>query len=281
MKVTSLPEQLLFSTVRVEAEGHSNERVTGTGFFFTHKIRDQRHLFIVTNKHVIQNTKIGWMLLTESSDNQPRIGVSHRFKFEDFENLWFGHEDKDVDVAILPFGALNETLKNKGTSLFFRAIDSSNIPTEEQLKMLSVLEDIIFVGYPNGIWDTKNLLPIYRQGITATPITIDFEGEKKFLIDASVFPGSSGSPVFIYDRPSRAPQIVIQHATFNFLFLGILSSVYYRSEHNEIQMVPFHIVDVPMALSKQMIDLGVVFNASTILETIEQYLAKNATREEV
>ena len=55
------------------------------------------------------------------------------------------------------------------------------------------------VGYPNGIWDKSNNLPIIRRGITATHPLLAYEGRKKFMIDAACFPGSSGSPVFIYE----------------------------------------------------------------------------------
>jgi hypothetical protein len=59
---------------------------------------------------------------------------------------------------------------------------------------------VTFIGYPNGIWDSKNLLPVVMRGTTASPIEVDFEGTPRFLIDASVFGGSSGSPVFILNQ---------------------------------------------------------------------------------
>lgn len=53
------------------------------------------------------------------------------------------------------------------------------------------------IGYPNGLWDQVNNMPIIRRGITATNVTLDYNGKKEFLIDAACFPGSSGSPVLI------------------------------------------------------------------------------------
>lgn len=58
------------------------------------------------------------------------------------------------------------------------------------------------IGYPNGLWDSQNNLPIIRRGITATSVKKDYNGKKEFLIDAAVFPGSSGSPVFIFNEGS-------------------------------------------------------------------------------
>lgn len=74
------------------------------------------------------------------------------------------------------------------------------IPSKEQIDRLSANENITFTGYPGGLYDEKNKISIIRQGITATPIWNNFKGEEVFLVDAGVFPGSGGSPVFIYNQ---------------------------------------------------------------------------------
>lgn len=61
---------------------------------------------------------------------------------------------------------------------------------------LNAGDSIWFVGYPNNRYDTKNNLPIMRKGFIASIPQIDFEGRREILIDAQVFGGSSGSPVF-------------------------------------------------------------------------------------
>ena len=57
-------------------------------------------------------------------------------------------------------------------------------------------EEIVFIGYPSGLRDEHNSTPLIRRGITASPIWNDFGNDPIFLIDAGVYPGSSGSPVF-------------------------------------------------------------------------------------
>lgn len=74
------------------------------------------------------------------------------------------------------------------------------IPTEEDLVDIDAIEDVFFIGYPIGLYDTYYYLPILRKGITASPIKHDWLNQPRFLIDANVFPGSSGSPVFLYDK---------------------------------------------------------------------------------
>jgi hypothetical protein len=53
------------------------------------------------------------------------------------------------------------------------------------------------------------ILPIsprfFRRGMTATPPQLDYCGRPTFLIDASVFGGSSGSPVFLDITHARGP----------------------------------------------------------------------------
>ena len=151
---------------------------------------------------------------------------------------------------------------------------ASLIPSKETLEELDALEEIIFIGYPSGIWDRKNLLPIVRKGITATPIAVDFDGERKFLVDASVFPGSSGSPVFLYNAGSYHDKKSNLVVGSRLLFLGILTSVFYTKEENEIRLVPAPTVDRPVAVSRQMIDLGVVYKWNLIMETVESRLRK-------
>ena len=56
------------------------------------------------------------------------------------------------------------------------------------------------IGYPNGLWDKVNNMPIIRKGITATKYSLDYNGKKEFVIDAACFPGSSGSPVILFNK---------------------------------------------------------------------------------
>jgi hypothetical protein len=143
-------------------------------------------------------------------------------------------------------------------------------PNEETLKGLDAVEEVLFIGYPYGIWDERNLLPIVRRGITATPIYIDFNGKKQFLIDASVFPGSSGSPVFIYNAgiywDKKSGSTVVGHRLF---FLGIISEVLQMEDTGEI-IIPT--TTRPIVKVRQLLDLGIVFKAQTIIEAIESFL---------
>ena len=59
------------------------------------------------------------------------------------------------------------------------------------------MEEIVMIGYPSGIWDSVNNLPVIRRGITATHPAISWNGKTEVLTDIASFPGSSGSPLLL------------------------------------------------------------------------------------
>lgn len=123
---------------------------------------------------------------------------------------------------------------------------------------MDAIESVTFIGYPNGVWDKENLLPVARRGTTATPLAVDFERTPRFVIDASVFGGSSGSPVFVLNHgmytDKRANTIVGSRV----IFVGVVAAVFYRTELNQIISVPIPTAVQPMAQQREMVDLGIV-----------------------
>jgi len=123
-------------------------------------------------------------------------------------------------------------------------------------------------------WDRKNLLPILRTGTTASPVAVDFEGSPTFLMDASIFPGSSGSPVFVYNPGMYYSKTGVTTVGTRLLFVGVVASVFFRRELGQIVTMPVPTVDGPVvALSREMIDLGVVFKPHTVVEAVEALMA--------
>jgi V8-like Glu-specific endopeptidase len=274
MEVTSIAEKLLFATVRIDTS-NSQGSGSGTGFIYIQKIGDQFIPVIVSNKHVVNGYTHGSVTFTIKKDGKPKLGNGFRLDIGDFEQSWFGHPSPDIDVAILPLAHLEEHLKSKGVEIFYQAITEDIVPDTEAIKGLDAFEELVFIGYPNGIWDKTNLLPIMRTGTTATPLSIDFEGKPKFLMDASVFPGSSGSPVFIYNPGMYFSKTGTTTVGTRLMFVGVVSAVFFREDTNEIVSAPIPTQNSrPVARSKEMIDLGIVFKAATIQETLNA-LAKS------
>lgn len=268
----NIAEQLLYVTVRLEGKTAEETKV-GTGFLYMHCQR----LFVVTNKHVVKGITKGNMVLHQSliedGKTKPKLGFGHNVAFS--EANFIGHPIDDVDISVMNLSEVVEHLIQEGTPPYYKNIAEESRPKQEDLeKFISPIEEIIFVGYPSGIWDTKNLMPVVRKGITATPYYIQFGGLQIFLIDASVFPGSSGSPVFLYYAGSYSDKANVLYAGSKAYFLGIVARVFERTEEGEITIKDVPTAKVPVANVKQMIDLGIVFNDAAVVEAMDHYLEK-------
>ncbi|HEY3287032.1 MAG TPA: serine protease [Gemmatimonadaceae bacterium] len=265
-------EQMLFTTVRIEGTLANGGTTTGTGFIFERRIGDDRIPFIVTNRHVVGDVKSGAIFFHIGEGEQPKLGNGYKLDIIDFDAMWVFHPDKTVDVAVVPLGPLLKTPTQAGVKLFYRSIPTEFLATDAQLASLSVLQRVVFIGYPNGLWDSANLLPIARTGSIATLPRIAFQGRPVFLIDASVFPGSSGSPVFVFDEgsfhdPTGGGLVVGQSRV---ILLGLVAAVYYKTEVNDIQTVAHAAGGRQVVVDKEMIDLGMVFNHRALSETIDE-----------
>ena len=270
-------ERILFTTVRIEAG-----TAVGTGFIVTHRWKSQKNLedvsghFLVTNKHVIGNAKIGKITLTGQSDsgeNPWRTPYSIPIA-EHLWSLWSGHPDDQIDVCSLPLAPVINGLPDNGVRFAFESISTRMTPNKDNIDDIGLIEEVLFIGYPNGIYDRKQNFPVARKGITATPPNIDYEDKPIFLIDASVFPGSSGSPVFIYNVGGwRSSKGLV--AGDRVIFLGVLASVFYREADGSLDFKEIPTRVEPLVRTREMIDLGIVYKARTVQETIEHLLREH------
>ena len=283
MKRKSPSDQAIEGTVRIINHQKNGTTSCGTGFFY----RYQDHIFIVTNKHVLKDAEqIEFKVFICDENGVPDYQNMETFilKEDELIRYSYGHNSKDVDIQIISFTKfLIETrLTNEGFyksqlinyNFYVRSVTEKNICDQKQLENLFAIEDIVFVGYPNGMWDEVNHLPIMRTGTTASLLTKDYNGEPSFLIDASVFPGSSGSPVFILNDAMFSDRTNSFRGS-RFIFLGVLASTFWQASSGEITIAPIPTATTPIAIFKQMIDLGVVMHARTVVETVKQYLSRS------
>jgi V8-like Glu-specific endopeptidase len=189
--------------------------------------------FLVTNYHILYDSKKdlivkrGLIEFVEREGDKPVRGKRVRVEVEGEALLRYN--DPQNDLAALPIAPVVNQLELSGRDIFFRSITSDLIPTPGVIENLAAVEEVTFIGYPSGLYDEHNVTPIVRRGITATPLWNDFLGQPSFLIDAGVFPGSSGSPVFLFNQGgySGGGGFVIGS---RLLFLGVLSESIVRME---------------------------------------------------
>lgn len=122
---------------------------------------------------------------------------------------WIFHEDKDVDIAIIPFGLdpQKDDVKTIPENLF--------LSTDR----LFELYDVFFLSYQPGIQPQKRISPVIRNGTISL-----LNDDKTFYIDAFAFPGNSGSPVFLKPSPIRFDEggISIGRDQLGGKFVGII-----------------------------------------------------------
>jgi hypothetical protein len=269
-------EQLAHCTVRIETN-----LGTGTGFFYRMAVDEGGvHIpVIVTNKHVIDGALTGRFLISRAgADGLPDMIHHESYAFQNFSSMWFPHPIHGIDLCAMPIAPILVEAQKRNLSLFYRSLDSSLIPTAKELDELNAIEDITMIGYPNGLWDEVHNMPIFRRGITATHPRLDWNGKPEFLIDAACFPGSSGSPVFLFNQGGYFSRAGLTLGGVRLKLLGILYAGPQHTVTGEIQIVTVPIADKPVALSSIPNNLGIVVR-STALGDLESGLIARLRRD--
>jgi hypothetical protein len=185
--------------------------------------------------------------------------------FEDFENWWISHPDHNVDLCAMPFQPILSEAETQGKSIFYYPIDNSFILSKADLEELSAVEEVLMIGYPNGLWDDVNNLPLIRRGTTATHPAVDFQGKSTNVIDVACFPGSSGSPVLIVNEGGT---YTTKSGTFTgyprVVLLGVLFSGPFITAQGEIVIETIPTSQQPISLTRLMIHLGYIVQAKEI-----------------
>ncbi|MGZ8174138.1 S1 family peptidase [Methylobacter sp.] len=266
-KYVSPIELLIHSTVRIECETTTGKG-SGSGYFFAFLEKENQHIpCIVTNKHVVAGAKRGVFHLTlQGQDGLPNLGEYVAFAFDNFEQMWIGHPDPSIDLAICLIGPILNSAKQQGKALHFAPLGNQLIASKELLDSLPSMEEIIMIGYPNGIWDAKHNLPIIRRGITATHPRLTYNGKPEFLIDAACFPGSSGSPVFLANIGSYVSPDGALCAGSRIALLGTLYAGPQHTATGEVVVVEVPTDTRAMAISTIPNNLGLVIHASKLLD---------------
>lgn len=254
MNIKDISTQLMYTTVPIYTFNEDGTKSSGTGFIYSIDESENTSIpLVITNYHVIENARQGFLEMHLAEGDMP-TNKSIRVQFDDsIKNNKLG----DLDLVAIPIAVLLNALTNQGNVLFYRTINPGMIPSVEVMNDLAAIENITFIGYPNGLYDEVNKMSIVRQGITATPIWNSFKGREVFLIDAGVFPGSSGSPVFIYNRGSYPTKDGIAIGN-RLLFVGVLAeTVIERSDSNT-----------------DYLNLGVVINSRAMEKAVEEFVLK-------
>jgi len=274
------------STVRLLCGNAGVSTSVGTGFFYVGEFdvpegKAQVPL-IFTNKHVVAGCEEIRMTLTV---RQPSVEISeivaapgdiHRnILIPECQQRMLLHPDPQVDLCAFYFGDVISDIQSAGQQLRNTFLSASFLVPDDERKNIRPIEPVMMIGYPSGLWDEQNNRPLARRGSTASHPFLKWNGKVEFVIDAACFPGSSGSPVFLFeDLMYRTKDNAYTPGTKAQL-LGILASgPLYTSEGKLIQK------DIPTATSivpvvQTMMNLGNVVHASALGDIVT--MAKEAS----
>jgi len=276
MSELSVYEKLSLSTIRLESSLGNGATSSGTGFFA--KFIDQGDTYvaaIVTNKHVVKDAIEGALIFKQSDlQGNPVHGRHHRFTIANFSQPWLDHPDPEVDLCAMPINALVDELDKKNVKLFITFAENSLIPTDADIEEMAGFERIVMVGYPNGLWDEFNNLPVFRSGVLASHYKFDWNGKPEFVIDAACVPGSSGSPVFIVDLGQVTTKRGLQFGSSRIKFLGVLYAGPVLSASGSIEIIPAPTFDTVQARTSIPINLGYVIKARKLLDFEDVFKAE-------
>lgn len=259
--------ELVHSTVRILCFDPDGRTSSGSGYIYLFCERDGNSIpCIVTNKHVVRGAVRGVFNLTlRKGDGFPDLGRHEAITVDGLDRICIDHPDSGIDLVAFPIGTILNAARKSGKDFFFVPLGQSLLPTPELLRSLSPMEEIVMIGYPNGIWDETHNLPIIRRGITATHARLDLNGKPEFLIDAACFPGSSGSPVFLANIGSFVgPHGELCAGTR----ISLLGTLYAGPQHTTTGEVV--VVDVPtdtktLAVGTIPNNLGYVIRSTALL----------------
>lgn len=260
-------QSLAHATVRIECELSAGGVGTGTGFFYSLDRNGDQHVpVIVTNKHVVAGAIKGRFLLTlQDETGGPAVGSFRAYELDGFEGRWFPHPDPSIDLCVMPIAPLLQDAARTDTKFFFSPLDKTLIPSADDIEDMLGLENITMVGYPNGLWDKSNNLPIFRKGVLATDYKRDWNGKKEFLIDAACFPGSSGSPVMLFEIGSYQTRKENHIGTSRIKLLGILYAGPQHTVEGEVKVVMVPTQQKAVSIAGIPNNLGIIIKAEQLL----------------
>ena len=212
---------------------------------------------LISNKHVLlgsediseSDRKIIIHLNQKRDDGMPDLGNIHQFNIGNFEHRYYPHPNPDIDLACF------DVTDILGENVHFTYVDKDHLNPIDYSKVAPGSE-VIFVGYPENRYDTVNNLPLIRTGSIASMPDVDFNGRGQIVIDAQVFPGQSGSPVFVKSGSQTS-------------FLGVVYQTMVKD--SQLQILP---TNTPRIGVEQMLGLGIVIKQKHVIELIDYTVSK-------
>ncbi len=278
-----LDQSIINSAVFIRFQKDPTHESRGSGFIMLRQIsadasanRYTYQILLITNKHMLPPehgaySKISLRIMVRDANQTTIKDVP--IDILDGQGIYLSsvalHPNSRVDVVAINIG---KDLQKANAEFLAKIAQNHQAVTTDLLIQKADMESaavgmgtqIYMLGFPGGVYDARNAEPLLRIGVISTEPDKDYSFDPiftakyglpnpipGFLIDANVYPGSSGSMVI------RRTNIV---PGFN---SGGKSSIPY------ILGIVADSIPIDDVWGTARMGLGVVFGADTIRETID------------
>lgn len=264
-------------TVGSETQAFYESKVTaGTAMFYGDYLIDtirrdtSVEIYLISNRHIFYRN--------EQYPDSIRFSVAGKLEGSE-DRSWFPitlsqdyikrniivGNNVDLDVAAIYIDSIIDHYNSDGALLdTLRPLNRYVMEYEAKSITPKIGDRVIILGYPQGFYDEINKYPVAKSGIIASSYGVNYNGDKQFLIDAKLYPSSSGSLVLW--QPSRFDVIDKQVGMYEdkpFIPLGIYSG--------ERFVIGDRIeTDEQIVFEKRTMDFGYVWYLTTISDLIDQ-----------
>ena len=284
IKTPFLDHQILSMTTIIECGINNGIKSQGSGFFYNklgpqdENKEGQSHWRLIEGTWLVTNRHVALLKINDKEVIPDYFIFNLRKEKSDEKIEWFPvvltkeeltnrlklHPNEVVDVAVIDVGDLMKKCSYElNEDIFYpSSLTSDNLPISSPIE-INVTSDIVVASYPRGFYDDFNKFPILKSGIIASSWSLNFNGLPFFLIDAKLFPGSSGG--LVISKPIDIALIegkIMHHESKQFVFLGVYSGepVYHS---NLIDLEDITII------KKESFGLGSVWYSYLIPDIIE------------
>lgn len=172
---------------------------------------------MVTNRHVFEGQQE--MFLRFNDNNGKAKLFKQDLKFPNGELRWLAHKNKGVDLALMNINprALQDN------SVEFSIFNEEMFAKHKNFQSIGIEvgDEVYVLGFPMGIAGEIQNYPYVKLGIISRFDRELIKKSKAYLIDSSIFPGNSGSPVVL--KPEVA-SLQGTTAISQIYLMGVISS---------------------------------------------------------
>lgn len=247
---------------------------SGTGFFYCFPVPGDPSQFVitvVTNKHVVAGCDYVRFVLSSVPKGLPPDALVPTSQLQQnwvelnlSSPMVVPHPAQDIDLCALICSQAVGAVQASGREPYVAFLGPTHLLPSDQASWMRFIEPVVMVGYPNGLWDEVNDMPIIRRGSTATHALQFHRGKPEFVIDMACMPGSSGSPVFLFEDGIVRSGTNLMSPGTRFSLLGVLWGGPQITLEGRIEVRPVPHAAQPVPVTSSPMNLGYVIRADQL-----------------